>query len=441
MSRSFLNGASAAQGMAGIVQSQPEFWTLSDSRGKLRNARMQRGGPRPREAKRAREKRRCPDNRYEGDRGERVQRERGRWRSSARRRLCFGLGLQSGEYGHNSGSLLSSAPVRAGVRVGALKKAISQGALVKTPRIVPKPKETKRQSSSKKWQLLLRSTVTASKPDMLCAVVDVAIKLVLGGHNSSVYGYYHNTSAPDLSTASSLSNPVPQDDSNSDVWLPMRRFFELREASAQNWVVLARRIGGTKPITFYSQDDTIVPYTYLPDAAPTLPFAHGRTLLRATHVASRPYSLIPCMIKGSGLGTALKIQGRLSTTLGRKSLTGLDWAHRAPGLMVRLQGATLNCACVNYIKGHPLSYCQFACNFAGSAFGASSSGFGSLSSFGTCIRVSALSIQTACNLGKLVSQGAKGSALVLDCGAEDNVSSLFCNVYSYQKLVDAVYKL
>jgi hypothetical protein len=28
-------------------------------------------------------------------------------------------------------------------------------------------------------------------------------------------------------------------------------------------------------------------------------------------------------------------------------------------------------------------------------------------------------------------QGAKGSALILDCGAEDDVSNLFCNVCSY----------
>ncbi|KAN0132315.1 hypothetical protein V8E53_009741 [Lactarius tabidus] len=41
MSRSFLNGASAAQGVAGIleeVHAQPEFWTISDSRGKTQGA-------------------------------------------------------------------------------------------------------------------------------------------------------------------------------------------------------------------------------------------------------------------------------------------------------------------------------------------------------------------------------------------------------------------
>jgi hypothetical protein len=80
-------------------------------------------------------------------------------------------------------------------------KGCTQFELVTMPRIVLKPKETKRQSSSTKLQLLLCSTA-ASKPEMLCAVADVTIKLVLGG----VYGYYHSTSAPDSSPTPSLSN-------------------------------------------------------------------------------------------------------------------------------------------------------------------------------------------------------------------------------------------
>jgi hypothetical protein len=63
------------------------------------------------------------------------------------------------------------------------------------------------------------------------------------------------------------------------------------------------------------------------------------------------------------------------------------------------------------------------------AFGPSSPGFWSLSPFSACIGVSTSSIQIVCSLGKLVSQGVKGSVLVLDCGAEDD-SNLFYNVCS-----------
>jgi hypothetical protein len=51
--------------------------------------------------------------------------------------------------------------------------------LVTMLRMVLKPKETKRQLSLTMLQLHLHST-EASKPEMLCAVVNVAIELVLG---------------------------------------------------------------------------------------------------------------------------------------------------------------------------------------------------------------------------------------------------------------------
>jgi hypothetical protein len=64
-------------------------------------------------------------------------------------------------------------------------------------------------------------------------------------------------------------------------------------------------------------------------------------------------------------------------------------------------------------------------------FGASLPGFRSLSPFGAHIGVSTSSIQTMCNLRKLVSQGAKGSVLVLDSMAKDDVGNSFCNVRSW----------
>jgi hypothetical protein len=79
------------------------------------------------------------------------------------------------------------APVSAGVRVGTVMEAISQTELVTTPRIVPKQKETKRQSDPTKRHLLLPTTVRAPKLEILCAVVDVTTGVVIGRRIALAY--------------------------------------------------------------------------------------------------------------------------------------------------------------------------------------------------------------------------------------------------------------
>jgi hypothetical protein len=49
---------------------------------------------------------------------------------------------------NDGGSLFQHTPVTTGVRVGAAKTATAKVGLVEMPRIVPKQKETRKQSSS-----------------------------------------------------------------------------------------------------------------------------------------------------------------------------------------------------------------------------------------------------------------------------------------------------
>ncbi|KAN0134439.1 hypothetical protein V8E53_007585 [Lactarius tabidus] len=366
-------------------------------------------------------------------------------------------------------------------------EAISQTELVTTPRIVPKQKETKRQSDLTKRHLLLPTTVRAPKLEILCAVVDVTTGVVIdpstlsqlvklrpgkgthmdgilqtwlqlppcGVKTTGLFGVHHGTNrlkncsmawfttlcpSCEQTTDQSVSgvaiflaafHPIQgkvldHSDADCTTWcgtLCMSQFHPLPSLHLpQLWAItmVILFILNERQISEYDQGGFFLPLlNALLVHFPAFPCPWHHTPALKVLVGGLQTGPVPQKDSNSEVWLPIcqffKLLEAGCIELGNPG-TSYGWNEGSISILTMAGLRTVDDHMALVVKAACL--CQLSVEMLRVPL--------SIRRIG----VSAFSIQTAYNLGKLIFPGAKGSLLVSDCGAKHDVGNSFCNVHS-----------